>query len=333
MHPHAAQRRDHAAAHGLGQREVGDLGREHVADVLLEQLVGGGHADVHRLREAPDRGRRLLAERGVGLVADDHAVHVGLQLVGVLDEPGVGVDRERRRARGGVADQHRLVEAGAVALLGQVARELVDQQPAVGEDQHAGGAGGVDEAGGGDRLAGGGGVFEPVAAAGAGVVLAGRGLLDLVHGPPRAPPRRRSPGHRRPRPPRHCRCRCHCRCHRRRRRPRPRRRRLAALEVGDQGGQLAGQRVHLVAAQRRPEASLRLLVARAPGRARASASSRAARRSSARSGRDPSRPARRRARPGARCRVRAPRRRPRLHAEAAPRTTPIRGARPLPDRP
>ncbi len=55
--PHAAQRRDHAAANGLGQREVGDLGREDIADVLLQQLVGGGHADVHRLAES----RRMAA--------------------------------------------------------------------------------------------------------------------------------------------------------------------------------------------------------------------------------------------------------------------------------
>jgi len=62
------------------------------------------------------------------------------------------------------------VQPRAVALLGEVARELVDQQPAVGEDQDARGAGCIDEAGGGDGLAGRGRVLEPVAAPGAGVV-------------------------------------------------------------------------------------------------------------------------------------------------------------------
>src|SRR6185503_14739988 len=50
------QRRDDAAAHRLGQREVRHLGREDVAHVLLQQLVGGRHADVHRLAERADGG-------------------------------------------------------------------------------------------------------------------------------------------------------------------------------------------------------------------------------------------------------------------------------------
>ena len=54
LHAQRAQRRDDAAAHGVGQREVGDLGREDVADVLLQQLVGGRHADVGRAAEAAD---------------------------------------------------------------------------------------------------------------------------------------------------------------------------------------------------------------------------------------------------------------------------------------
>ena len=96
-HAHAAQRRDHPAAHRLGQREVGNLGREDVADVLLQQLVGRRHADVHRLAEGPDGGRGLLAQRRVRLVADDHAVDIVAQLAMVLDEPRVGADRERRQ--------------------------------------------------------------------------------------------------------------------------------------------------------------------------------------------------------------------------------------------
>ena len=96
-----AQRCDDAAAHGVGQREVGHLGREHVADVLLQQLVGGRHADVGRAAEAPDRRGGALAERRVGLVADDHAVGVGVDVGRVLDEPGVGLDRDRRAGAGG----------------------------------------------------------------------------------------------------------------------------------------------------------------------------------------------------------------------------------------
>ena len=69
----------------------------------------------------------------------------------------------------------------AVALLGEVARELVDQQPAVSEDQNAGGAGCIDEPGRGDGLAGRGRVLEPVAAPGAGVFRDRIGL-QLVDG-------------------------------------------------------------------------------------------------------------------------------------------------------
>ena len=80
LHPQRAQRRDDAAADGVGQREVGDLGREDVADVLLQQLVGRRHADVGRAAEAADGRGGALAERGVGLVADDHAVGVGVEV-------------------------------------------------------------------------------------------------------------------------------------------------------------------------------------------------------------------------------------------------------------
>ena len=50
--------------------------------------------------------------------------------------------------------EDRVREAVAVALVGEVALELADEQAAVGEDQDAERAGGFDEAGGGDRLAG-----------------------------------------------------------------------------------------------------------------------------------------------------------------------------------
>ena len=51
----------------------------------------------------------------------------------------------------------------------------------MGEDEDAGRAGGVDEPGGRDRLARCGRVFEPVAPPGAGVVLFGNGGLHLVN--------------------------------------------------------------------------------------------------------------------------------------------------------
>jgi hypothetical protein len=57
-----------------------------------------------------------------------------------------------------------VVEAAAVPVVGQLAPELVDEQAAVREDQDALGAGGLDEARGGDRLARGGRVTEAVAA-------------------------------------------------------------------------------------------------------------------------------------------------------------------------
>jgi hypothetical protein len=175
-HPAAAQRSHHAAAHRLGKREVRHLGREHVADVLLQQLIGRGHADVDRLGDAADGRRSLVAQRGVRLIADDHAVDVVLQLIGVLDEPGVGVDRQRRLGGGDVPGQHRPVDPGAVPLLAEIAGELVDQQPAVGEDQDAGRPGRLHKPGGGDRLAGRGRMFEAVAAPRPRVGLAGRPL-------------------------------------------------------------------------------------------------------------------------------------------------------------
>ena len=67
----------------------------------------------------------------------------------------------------------------AVAVVGQLAPELVDEQAAVREDQDALGAGGLDEAGGGDRLARGGRVAEAVAADRAGI-LRDRQRLRLV---------------------------------------------------------------------------------------------------------------------------------------------------------
>jgi hypothetical protein len=69
-----AERRDQAATGGVGQREVVDRSGEDVGDLLGDQLLRRRHADVERLREAADRGRGLLAERGVRLVADHELV-------------------------------------------------------------------------------------------------------------------------------------------------------------------------------------------------------------------------------------------------------------------
>ena len=167
---HRPQRCHDAALDGLGQREVGHLGREDVADVLLQQLVGGRHADVRGRVERPDRGRGLVAERCVRLVAQHDAVHVAVQELGVADEPGVRLDRDRRRRRPVPVVEDRLPQPVAVAVRLQVALELLDQQPAVREDQDAGDLRGVDEARRGHRLAGRRGVLEPVPADGARVV-------------------------------------------------------------------------------------------------------------------------------------------------------------------
>ena len=68
----------------------------------------------------------------------------------------------------------------AVAVVGQLAPELVDEQAAVREDQDAFGARGLDEAGGGDRLAGSRRMPEAVAAHGAGVLLRAERLGELA---------------------------------------------------------------------------------------------------------------------------------------------------------
>ena len=164
-HAQAAQRSDDAAAHGVRQREVGDLGGEDVRDVLLQQLIGRRHADVGRLRELADAGARALAERGVRLVAEHDRVRVGVEVLVVLDEPGVGLDGHGRRLGDAPAPVDRGPQARAVALFLEVALELVDEQAAVRQDQDARGAAGVDEARSGDGLAGRGRVLEAVAAA------------------------------------------------------------------------------------------------------------------------------------------------------------------------
>ena len=164
----AAKRRDHAAPRGLREVEAGGLGREEVGDVAGDQRAGGGHADEDRADPGADAGAGLLAERGVGLVADDDRVGVG-DAAGVAHEPLVGLDRDGAVGMVGVVQQRRR-EPLAVAAVGDLADELVDQVAAVGEDQDAAGARGLDEADRGDGLAGAGGVLEPEAPVGARVL-------------------------------------------------------------------------------------------------------------------------------------------------------------------
>jgi hypothetical protein len=109
----------------------------------------------------------------VGLVADDDRVGVGDLLV-VADEPLVGLDRDRSFGVVAVAEQRR-AQPLLVAAVGDLADELVDEVAAVGEDEDAAGAGGLDETDGGHGLAGAGRVLEPEAALGPRVL---GGLLD-----------------------------------------------------------------------------------------------------------------------------------------------------------
>ncbi len=179
---HAAERRDQAAPGRVAEREVVDRGGEDVRDLLRDQLLRRGHADEERLVECADRPARLLAERRVRLVAEHEVVRLAVELRPVAREPGVGLDRDRVVARRALALEDRLGEPVAVALRGQVARELGDEQPAVREDEDAESARGFDESRGCDGLPGSGRVPEAVAAHGSrvGPMEGGleRGLVD-----------------------------------------------------------------------------------------------------------------------------------------------------------
>jgi hypothetical protein len=130
--PQAAQRRDHAAARGLGEVEARGLGREEVGDVAGDQGAGRGHADVDGAVPVADAGARFLAQGGVCLVADHDRVGAGDPLL-VADEPLVGLNRDRPVGVVAAVEQRRpqplLVAAG-----GDLTDELVDQVAAVGED-------------------------------------------------------------------------------------------------------------------------------------------------------------------------------------------------------
>jgi hypothetical protein len=132
--------------------------------VAGDQRARGRHADEDRPAPVADRGRGLLAQRGVRLVADDDRVGVG-DAAGVAHEPLVGLDRHRPVGRV-VGAQQRARDAVLVAPVAQLAVELVDQVAAVREDQDAAGARPLHEAERRDRLAGAGGVLEPEPLAG-----------------------------------------------------------------------------------------------------------------------------------------------------------------------
>src|SRR5213079_1942824 len=143
--------RDDAAPRGLREVEARGLRGEQVGDVTGDQRARGGHADEDGARPRADRRRRLLAQRGVRLVADDDRVGVG-DLAGVAYEPLVRLDRDRAVARVLVAEQG-VGYPLRVATVAQLAVELVHEVAAVGEDEHAARARGLGEAQRGDRLA------------------------------------------------------------------------------------------------------------------------------------------------------------------------------------
>ncbi len=235
-----------------------------------------------------DAGARFLAERGVRLVADHDRVGVGDLLV-VADEPLVGLDRHRAVGVVAAVEQRR-AQPLLVAAIGDLADELVDEVAAMGEDQDAAGARGVDEADRGDGLAGAGGVLEPEAARGAGVLrrLGDRLLVLAPSAPPSPAAPRRAPAPRPPAPPRRPSTSARRRLRRRPARRRLRRRSAAAvpaaavhgdLLLGDQLGQRAGEGVDLVGVELGSVAQLRRLARQAAARGRAAARSRGATRS------------------------------------------------------
>src|SRR5205807_322418 len=74
-----------------------------------------------------------------------------------------------------LAGEQGSVDAVAIAAVAQLAVELVDQVTSVGQDQGPAGARTLDEAKRGDGLARAGGVLEPEATGGVGIL----GLLEL----------------------------------------------------------------------------------------------------------------------------------------------------------
>ena len=148
-----------------------------------DERACGRHADEDRALPGADRRARLLAERGVGLVADDDRVGVR-DVAGVADEPLVGLDRHRPDLFGLlVATEQGGRDALLVAAVEQLAVELVHEVAAVGEDQDAACARRLHEAQRGHGLAGAGGVLEPEAAGRVGIfeeLVRGALLLALL---------------------------------------------------------------------------------------------------------------------------------------------------------
>src|SRR6185436_14141602 len=99
--------------------------------------------------EAADRLARLLAERSVRLVGDHELVRLGVQVAVMAREPGVGLDGDGILVLRLLPLEDRILEAVAVALRGELAVELGDEQPPVREDEDAERARRLDEPGGG----------------------------------------------------------------------------------------------------------------------------------------------------------------------------------------
>jgi hypothetical protein len=182
-HAQAAEWCDEPPARGVSERKIVDRGGEDVRDLLRDELLGRRHPDEERLRECADRSARLLAESSVRLVADDEVVRVAVELRAVPGEPRVRLDRDRAVDPGTGVGHDRVGEAVAVALRGEVALELRDEEPAVGEDQDSEVSRCLDEARGCDRLARCGRVPEAEASDGsrirAGELLFDRLVLDV----------------------------------------------------------------------------------------------------------------------------------------------------------
>src|SRR5207249_7181003 len=117
----------------------------------------------------------------VRLVADDELVGLAAEAPDVPREPSVRLDRQRVLAERLAALLDRRREAIAVALRGEVARELRDEQAAVRQDQDAERARRLDEAGRSDRLPRRRRMAEAIAADRAGVGLVARGWEVFEH--------------------------------------------------------------------------------------------------------------------------------------------------------
>ena len=177
-HAERAQGRDQAAPGGVSERQVVHRGREDVRDLLGDQLLRRRHPDEDGLREAADGRARLVPERRVRFVADDELIGAARDRADVAGEPGIRLDGDRVAAQRLPSREDGLVEPVAVSLRREIARELVHEQPPVGEDEDSHRARGLDEPRRGDRLSGGGRMAEAEAADGPGIV--GRGRLSVV---------------------------------------------------------------------------------------------------------------------------------------------------------